>query len=249
MLTNNTNKDSITSSSSSSFHSSDSFTISTDHIDSTITYTDNTATSYGNTITLGTATVPTFTTTTYTTISADPFITSTINCPLDKKEIQIPPINKKIDNHLIKARKTHIYFSNIKEYVPNKVYEFTIKDNFSREPFTCKTICDDNDEFNLEMAFYIALSKKEYPRLTPEGHVYYANLMKYDKKYIKIVKHGMQLFKLLQEEEEYNKQEKECIKLRHEKYVKKKMNRKIRKKEQEQKDLYNTIKKAIEDTK
>ena len=47
------------------------------------------------------------------------------------------------------------YFTDIKEIVNNKVYLFTFADGTE-----IKTICDEEDEFDFEFAFYLALAKK-----------------------------------------------------------------------------------------
>lgn len=47
-------------------------------------------------------------------------------------------------------------FKTITEYVPNKVYGFTFYNGQE-----IKTVCDEEDEFNLEFAFYLAIAKKK----------------------------------------------------------------------------------------
>ena len=156
------------------------------------------------------------------------------------------PYTKKIKEHLERQKKSrYTYFSYVKEYVPNKVYEFT----FANEIHKIKTICDDDDIFDLEKAFYIAIAKRNFPNFTPEGYVKQSEIYTYDKDYIKIVQNGIKLFNLLKQEEEFEKEEDERIKRKHEKYVQKKKNRALRKKNNANQDLYDTIKKAIEDAK
>ena len=157
------------------------------------------------------------------------------------------PYTKKIEEHFERQKKTGIiYFTYIKEYVPNKVYEFTFNTNKNY----IKTICDESDIFDLEKAFYIALAKSfNQPTLTPEGYVKKAEELIYDKRYIKIVQNGIKLFNLLKQEEEFEREEDERIKKKHEKYVQKKKNRALKKKNNANQDLYDTIKKAIEDAK
>ena len=74
-----------------------------------------------------------------------------------------------------------------------------------------------------------------------------AKELSYDKAMIKRVKHGIKLFNLLKEKEEYDKLQEEKRKQQHEKYVAKKKKQKERKKEQADLRLYKTIKDAIED--
>ena len=157
---------------------------------------------------------------------------------------ELSPIDKKIKEQ-IKINKKESGFINIKEYVPNKVYEFTFIDYGNQ--IKIKTICDNTDTFDLETAFFLALAKRKYPRYTPEGHLYMAKELSYDKAMIKRVKHGIKLFNLLKEKEEYDKLQEEKRKQQHEKYVAKKKKQKERKKEQADLRLYKTIKDAIED--
>ena len=215
------------------------------------------------TVTTGTAsvyTIPkswTYSTSTPVTISYDD-ICKIYNVEPEKKEEKEMkkkkpqrrenPYTKKIEEHLKRQKKTGImHFTYIKEYVPNKVYEFTFDVNKDRK---VKTICDESDIFDLEKAFYIALAKfVNQPALTSEGYVKKAEEYAYGKKYIKMVKDGIKLFNLLKQEEEFEREEDERIKRKHEKYVQKKKNRALRKKNNANQDLYDTIKKAIEDAK
>lgn len=128
-------------------------------------------------------------------------------------------------------------FINIKEYVPNKVYEFTFYDNTK-----VKTICDEEDTFNLEYAFYLAIAKKIYSQMyTFEGVIHKSYELQYMKRYAKIVKNGMKLFKKIQEEKIKKEQEEEAKKNQHKKYVEKKIKAKKRKEQNE----INKIAKAI----
>lgn len=109
-------------------------------------------------------------------------------------------------------------FTWVKEYVPNKVYGFKI-DNSKK---IIKTVCDDSDEFNLEYAFFLAIAKHLYSStLTFEGVLEKARQLSYNKQYVKIVKDGIKLFKLLKNEEEkkqkYDKEQKAIKKRRTEK--------------------------------
>lgn len=171
----------------------------------------------------------------------------------NKKHAQekINPYDKKINELLKRAREGDgAYFSNIKEYVPGKVYEFTI----SRSPLSIftpvkiKTICDETDIFDLDLAFYLALSKfYNGKELTPEGCLQKAKSLQYEKKMIKKVSYGKKLFKLLQERDAWEKEQEEMKKARHERYVQKKIARKKKKEQKEDDRLTNAIKRAIKE--
>ena len=65
--------------------------------------------------------------------------------------------------------------------------------------------------------------------------------LQYEKKYVKIVKNGMKLFKKIQEEKFKKEQEEELKKNQHKKYIEKKIKAKKRKEQNE----INKIAKAI----
>lgn len=166
---------------------------------------------------------------------------------------KINPIDKKIEEVLKKAKDARFmtyYFTNVKEYVPGKVYEFSLKrtsPSFDQD-IKIKTICDENDEFSLDFAFLLALVKAIYKGYyTPEGYVQKAKEYQYAKDAIKQVKYGKKLFTLLQEKEDWEEEQKELKKERHRKYVEKKIARKKRKEQQEDNRLTNAIKKAIKE--
>ena len=220
----------------SSSSSSDLLTYSSDLLPNTVTISDNSPlTSYYTDYT------NTYATTAYTVNTSDILAYMKDIKQLKTEEKELSPIDKKIKERIEKNKKLDaICFLDIKEYVPNKVYEFTIRNR------KIKTICDESDEFNLEKAFFIAIAKYYYGRThTPEGVVRKAENCMLEKRYIKIVQGGMKLFNLLKEKEEYDKAEEERKKLRHQKYVQKKIERKAKK----QNELYNVIKNAIEDAK
>lgn len=154
----------------------------------------------------------------------------------NKDSEKLSPIDKKIIERLELNRKTGekvgYYFTDVKEYVPNKVYGFTIRFYSSCFPYEkeIKTVCDESDTFSLEKAFFIALAKYQYKSfLTPEGIVKQAEIMQYNKAYIKTVENGIKLFKLLQEKKAYDKEQERLKKARHDKYVQKKKERKAKK--------------------
>ena len=136
------------------------------------------------------------------------------------------------DNDIIKAVQILSKFINspndfksVKEIVPEKVYEFTFNDNTK-----IKTIREENDPFNLEYMFYLALAKKLYSKdYTFEGVLMKAVELQFVKSTVKTVKKGIQIFKKAQEEKA-KKEEQEAIKKRqHEKYIRKKKEAKARK--------------------
>ena len=130
-------------------------------------------------------------------------------------------------------------FKDVIEYVENKFYEFIFQDGKK-----IKTICDEEDEpyFDLEYSFYLALAKKLYSG-------YYNNIGIMNKAdelatinyYVKLVKKGMKLFENKKKEEAKKKEQEEIKKHQHEKYVRKKIGQKERKR----KELVKTITEAI----
>ena len=216
-------------------------------------YTTTTSTS--NLYTTSTSTTPiTYCPPESITITTEQVMKAMLSTEEKKKEKKEKknPYTEQINDLLKRARsfsnKASLpYFSNIKEYVFNKVYEFTLsKNGYSKEKI--KTICDENDEFNLKFAFLLALVKYEFKgQYTPEGYVQKTFLVQYNKNYIKIVKYGMKLFELQKKEKDWEEEQKELEKERHRKYVEKKKRRDYRKKHEEDLRLTNAIKKAIKE--
>ena len=143
-----------------------------------------------------------------------------------------PPLStadeiKKALQDLKKAINNPNDFKSVKEIVPEKVYEFTFNDNTK-----IKTIREENDPFNLEYMFYLALAKKLYSKdYTFEGVLMKAVELQFVKNTVKTVKKGIQIFKKAQEEK-VKKEEQEAIKKRqHEKYIRKKKEAKARKRD------------------
>ena len=134
-------------------------------------------------------------------------------------------------------------FKKIEELVPFKVYRFTFNDNK-----VIKTVCSDEDTFNLEYAFYLALAKKIFSTThTFEGVLHKADTLKYQKYYFNIVKQGIKLFNKQRLEEAKKLEEEEHKKEQHRKYVEKKKARKLKKQKERQDDLYTIIRAAIEE--
>ena len=151
------------------------------------------------------------------------------------------------DNDIIKAVQILSKFLNspndfksVKEIVPEKVYEFTFNDNTK-----IKTVREENDPFDLEYMFYLALAKKLYSKdYTFEGVLMKAVELQYIKSTVKTVKKGIQIFKKAQEEK-IKKEEQEAIKKRqHEKYIRKKKEAKARKRDNQINIIAEAIKTA-----
>ena len=193
----------------------------------TTTNTTNITSNFSNTITTNTIS----TSGTSTPIPCD--------IPYDISYIKIPNTYGTISGWDLKAHDSY-EFKDIKEIVPEKVYEFTFYGCI--KPITVKTICEEGDTFNLEYAFYLALAKALYSKeYTFEGVLNKAQDLRYIKRYNKYVQKGMKLFKRLQEEKT-KEEEKEAIKKhQHEKYVRKKKEAKERKR----KNQINIIAEAI----
>lgn len=138
-------------------------------------------------------------------------------------------------------------FKEIIQIVPNKVYKFIFNDNTE-----IKTVCDKEDEefFDLEYAFFLALAKKKFSKThTLSGVMRMANELKDSKRYDKIVKKGLKLFKRQQKEKIKEKEEENRKKKQHKKYIQKKKDRDRRQAEKAKENLYNIIRAAIEDAK
>ena len=161
-----------------------------------------------------------------------------------KKKEKLDPRLVKVNKEIEELRKK-TSFSWIKEYVPNKVYGF----KFGINDKEFKTICADEDVFNLAFAFALAYAKGEQwihgNTLTPQGVIKKANNYFDYKKETKEIKNGIKLFYKLQEKEVIEEQIKAEKKHRHDKLVAKKIAAKERKKNEQ----YEIIRAAIEDSK
>ena len=139
-------------------------------------------------------------------------------------------------------KKNDIYFKKIIERNPNRVYEFIFQDNTH-----IKTVCAEEDLkiFNLKYAFFLALAKYLYKdKYTFMGILNKVPDLMQQKKYIKIVKEGMKLFKEQQKEKEKKEaKEKELKEIKKRKIVKAQEKRK-RKREQDLDILVKVIKNA-----
>lgn len=129
-----------------------------------------------------------------------------------------------------KEKKNGIYFKKVIERNPGRVYEFVFQDDTH-----IKTVCAEEDLkiFNLKYAFFLALAKYLYKeRYTFIGILNKVPDLMQQKKYIKIVKEGMKLFREQQKEKEKKEaKEKELKEIKKRKIAKAQEKRK-RKKEQ-----------------
>lgn len=125
----------------------------------------------------------------------------------------------------------------IVEYVPYKVYEIRFNNGEK-----VKTICDEEDTFDPEYMFYLAIAKMMYSKTyTFEGVIMKSHHMRYEKKYNKIVKQGLRMFRKLREDNDKKEEEKVLKKHQREKFIKKKKAAKARKRQ----DQINIIAEAI----
>lgn len=239
-------------------NSTDSITLSADTIINPVTWTTVTGTAIPRyTISTSTATVPIED---IEILKNDlknaplTIFTETVNTPdlekmknyiegkkVVKKEEKLDPRIVKI-NKEIEELKRKTSFSWIKEYIPEKVYGFKFRKNDKEY----KTICAEEDTFDLEFAFFLALAKWfTVLNLTTEGYIHQAKQLSYNKDHVKEVKNGIKLFHKLQEKEALEEQIKAEKKHRHDKLVRKK----IAKKERKKYEQYEIIRAAIEDSK
>ena len=161
------------------------------------------------------------------------------NMSKEKKEKTIDPRLIKIDKEIAELREKTWFYS-IKEYVPNKVYGFTFRTIAKQE---YKTICAEEDTFDLQFAFFLAYAKYVNANtLTTEGYVDAARTLSYNKENLKNVQNGIKLFYKLQERDAIEEQIKAEKKHRHDKLVRKKIEKRNRKKDEQ----IQIIKTAIE---
>ena len=141
-----------------------------------------------------------------------------------------------------KEKKKDIYFKKVIQRNPGRVYEFIFQDNTH-----IKTVCAEEDLkiFNLKYAFFLALAKYLYKdKYTFIGILNKVPDLMQQKKYIKIVKEGMKLFREQQKEKEKKEaKEKELKEIKKRKIAKAQEKRK-RKREQDLDILVKVIKNA-----
>ena len=123
------------------------------------------------------------------------------------------------------------------ELVPQKVYKITFYNDKS-----VKTILDSHDTFDPEYMLFLAYAKMLYSKtLTFNGILNKSYQLQYEKRYVKLVKDGLKLFKKIQEDKVKKEEEERIKKHRREKLVAKK----IAAKERKRKDKINLIAEAI----
>ena len=184
---------------------------------------------------------------TYTT-TATPNITGN-NIYATPSWTNIPTTTTATTSYTISAAQTSFTikdtneFKKIEELVPQKVYRFTFHDGT-----VVKTICAETDVFDLEYAFYLALSKKLFSKTyTFSGILYKTQELYFQKYYAKIVKKGIKLFNKTQKEKQEKEEQKEIKKRQHEKYVAKKIKAKERKKLEQMQLIAEAIKLSKEE--
>lgn len=123
------------------------------------------------------------------------------------------------------------------ELVPQKVYKIIFFNGKS-----VKTILDNQDVFDPEYMLFLAYAKMLYSKtLTFSGVLYKSYQLQLEKKYVKLVKNGLKIFKKIQEDKKKKEEEEEIKKRKREKLVAKKIAAKKRKHE----DKINLIAEAI----
>lgn len=129
------------------------------------------------------------------------------------------------------------------ELVPQKVYKIIFFNGKS-----VKTILDDLDTFDPEYMLFLAYAKMLYSKdLTFEGVLNKSYQLQYEKRYVKLVKNGLKIFKKIQEDKRKEEEEKEIKKRRHEKLVTKKIAAKKRKRENKINIIAEAIRRSKEE--
>ncbi len=132
-------------------------------------------------------------------------------------------------------------FKKVIEHVPCKVYEFEFWDGKH-----IKTICQEDDVFDFDFAFYLAAAKHIWGKeLTLEGVLKKADELRTIKKWVKRVKVAKRRFFKNQEAELKAKEKTEQAKKQHKKYIEKKKRRDERRAAQAQDNLQRLITEAI----
>lgn len=175
---------------------------------------------------------------TLTTFSPEPSSVRAIKADSNSFSVNYDSFCSKMKDFFVIKEYVPQSIEEIVEYVPYKVYE--IRFNNGKK---VKTICDEEDTFDPEYMFYLAIAKMMYSKThTFEGVIMKSHHMRYEKKYNKIVKQGLQMFKKLREENDKKEEEKILKKQQREKFIKKKKAAKARKRQ----DLINIIAEAIQ---
>lgn len=159
-------------------------------------------------------------------------------------------VKENMNNITIKEDKITIkgwsdVIKDIKEIIPGKIYLFTFEDGEK-----VKTICQENDEFDLRYACFLAIAKKKYKKqLTFEGILEETKKLSYSLEWNKRVNKYIKNFVKKQEEEkEKEKKEAETKEIRKRK-IAKKIAKKERQKEAKKQEEIDTIVEAIRQAK
>lgn len=131
-----------------------------------------------------------------------------------------------------------VNLTKIEMLVPNKVMRFTFSDGTQ-----IKTICHDEDMFDLRYAFLLAFAKKYFKGLyTREGFEKYAHYMGLIKYWDKKAKEGIQLYKKQEKEKALKLKEETERAAARKRQAEKKARKKQERKERELKALAEKIK-------
>lgn len=152
-------------------NSTDSITLSADTIINPMTWTTVTGTAFPEYTTVSTCTTPIY----ITTANPSEIYANELNKAASLEFVPVKNIVKKeekLDPRIVKINKEinelkkKTCFEYIKEYVPNKVYGFKFGVFNDKE---YKTVCSDEDNFNLTFAFFLAIAKHVYVSYNTEG--------------------------------------------------------------------------------
>lgn len=158
----------------------------------------------------------------------------------DALQVSLPSITFKNANHITSKYYSNIFIhlTKVEMLVPNKVMRFTFSDGTQ-----IKTVCHDEDIFDLRYAFLLAFAKRYFKGLyTREGFEKYAHYMGLIKYWDKKAKEGIQLFKKQEKERTLKlKEETERAAIR-KRQAEKKARKKKERKERELKALAEKIK-------
>lgn len=138
----------------------------------------------------------------------------------------------------------------IEVIVPNKVVKIKMNSWYFKWKNEYKMVCDNQDEFSLERAIYIAYAKDEcHGKYTSEGIEAYADQLTMEKRFVKMVKAAMNLYECQEELKKLDDEEAATIQRKREKRWRQKERRAERKRNEQitmQKEAYVQAWKEIE---
>lgn len=141
----------------------------------------------------------------------------------------------------------------IEVIVPNKVVKIKMDPMFSHWKSEYKMVCDDQDNFSMERALYLAYAKNECcGKYTSEYIELYADKLAMEKKHIAKVKAALKLYECQEELKKLNDEEAAMIQKKKEKRWKQKERRAERKRNEQiamQKEAYVQAWKEIKELK